>query len=163
MADIRPKIARTGQADLGVHVGAIHVDLTAVGMNDAANFGNLLFKDAVGGGVSDHERGQVGAVLFGLGAQIGQVHIAILITLGDHHIHARHDRAGGVGAMRRRGNETDGAMALPLRLVIGTNHQQSGIFALGTGVGLQRGGGKAGDLGQPTFQAAEHLLVAGGL
>jgi hypothetical protein len=35
VADVRADVAGAAQADLGVHVGAVHVDLTAVAVDDA--------------------------------------------------------------------------------------------------------------------------------
>jgi len=48
MADICAHISRTAKADLGIQVRAVHIDLTAVGMNDFADFFDSLFEDAVG-------------------------------------------------------------------------------------------------------------------
>ena len=38
MANIRADVAGAAEADLRIHVRAIHVNLAAVGMNDLANF-----------------------------------------------------------------------------------------------------------------------------
>ena len=56
VADIRAKVRRTAETHLGVHVGPIHVDLAAMGVNNLANSGNFRLKDAVGGGVGHHQR-----------------------------------------------------------------------------------------------------------
>ena len=47
--------------------------------------------------------------------------------------------------------------------VVGPDHQQARVLALGPGVGLQRHRGEAGDLGQPVLQLAEEQLVPRGL
>ena len=54
MAHIGVHIARPAEADLGVHVGAIHVNLTAVAVHDLTNFANRCFEDAVCAWVCDH-------------------------------------------------------------------------------------------------------------
>src|SRR5690242_5316273 len=44
MADVRSYISGPAQPDLGIEVGAVHVHLTAVGVNDFANFPNGFLK-----------------------------------------------------------------------------------------------------------------------
>ena len=48
VSDIRAEIAGPAQSDHGVHVGAIEIDLTAVGMHDIASVANARFEYAVG-------------------------------------------------------------------------------------------------------------------
>ena len=67
MAHVSPKVRRTAQAHLGVHVGSVHVHLPAVAVDDVANGTNTFLEDAVGRGVSDHQRRQAIAVLLGFG------------------------------------------------------------------------------------------------
>jgi hypothetical protein len=57
MADISPEFARLGNADQGIHIGPIQVNLPAVLMNNTANVANARFENAVGGGVGDHQGG----------------------------------------------------------------------------------------------------------
>ena len=64
------------QADLGVQVGAVHIDLAAVGVDDLANLPDAFLEHAVGGGIGDHQGGQLVSVGLGLGAQVGQINIA---------------------------------------------------------------------------------------
>ena len=54
MADICTKVGRAAEANQGIHISAIQVDLTASFMDDPANFPNTGFKDAVGRRISDH-------------------------------------------------------------------------------------------------------------
>ena len=53
--------------------------------------------------------------------------------------------------------------ASPARRVVPADGEQAGVFALRTGVRLQRDGGEAGDLRQPAFQLLAHLAIARGL
>ncbi len=48
----------------------------------------------------------------------------------------------------------------PRDAVIGADGEQSGIFALAAGIGLQADGVEAGDLRQPAFQFADHGAIA---
>ena len=48
MANISADVTGPTQADLRVHVGAVHVNLTAMRVHQVANFANGGFEDAVG-------------------------------------------------------------------------------------------------------------------
>ena len=67
-----PMSAGPAEADLGVHVRAVHVDLAAVRVDDRADLLDALLEDAVGRRIGDHQRGQVLRVRRGLGAEIGE-------------------------------------------------------------------------------------------
>ena len=54
MTNVRAIIARTTQAALGVHVRAVHENLTAVRVNDVADFANGWFENAVRRRIGDH-------------------------------------------------------------------------------------------------------------
>ena len=57
MANIRAVITRTTEPNLGVHVGAIEINLAAVRVHDLANLADGWLKDAVRARIRDHERG----------------------------------------------------------------------------------------------------------
>ena len=96
---IAAELARCAQADHGVHVGAVDVHLAAVVVDDPADFADTFLEHTVGGRVGDHQRGEVLAVLDGLGAQVFDVDVAACIASGDHHAHAGHVGGGRVGAV----------------------------------------------------------------
>src|SRR5438874_1851729 len=75
MADISADIAGAAEADLGVHVRAVHIDLAAVGVDDAADVHNGFLEDAVSGGISDHEGGQFAFMGGGFGFQISEADV----------------------------------------------------------------------------------------
>jgi len=58
---------RGGEAHEGVHVGAVHVHLPAVGVDDVAKLRDASLEDTVRGGVGHHDRGKVLRVLRRLG------------------------------------------------------------------------------------------------
>ena len=147
--------AGAAKTDLGVHVRAVHINLAAVVMDDFANLADGFLKHAVGGRIGDHEAGQIIFVRLGLGAQDRSRQYCRWIAGDGHDFHPGHDRAGGIGAVGGGGDQADIAMCFATRFVLGADHQQSGIFALGTGVGLQRNSGKTGDFLQPGFQVVE--------
>ncbi|MNM39129.1 hypothetical protein D3C81_499000 [compost metagenome] len=129
-------------------------------MNDLAQFLDAFFKHAMRGRVGDHHAGQVGAVLFRFRLQVGQVHVAVGVAAGDDHLHADHVGRCGVGAVRRRGNQADVAVAFAARFVIRLDYQQASVFALRAGVRLQRDGGVARQRAQHFFQLRDHFAVA---
>ncbi len=103
MADVGadPRLAAgAAEADLGVHVGAVHVDLAAVGVDDAADVLDGFFEDAVGGGIGDHDAGEVLAVLRGLFFEVGDVDVALRIAGDGDDFEAGGDGGGGVCSMR---------------------------------------------------------------
>ena len=158
-----PNQPGAGHADQGVQVGAVHVDLAAVVVDEVADLGDALLEHAVGGRVGHHQCGEVGAVLDDLGLEVGHVDVAVVIAGHHDHAHAGHDGRGGVGAVGRRRDQADVAGGLAPVGVVATDREQAGQLALGAGVGLERHGVVAGDLGQPALEALDQLAVAAGL
>ena len=70
--------AGPAEADLRVHVRAVHIDLPAVGVDDFADFPDGFLEHAVRGRIRDHQAGKVLLVRLGLGAQVGHVNVAVL-------------------------------------------------------------------------------------
>ena len=152
MADIAAEFTRCGYAHQRVHIRAIDINAAAVAVHQRAQLFHARFKHAVGAGVGDHDAGQIGAVLLAFRRQISQIHIALLVAFGHHHLHTHHLCAGGVGAVGALRNQADIAMALALRRMVGLYRQQARVFALAAGIGLQANAGIAGDAAQPLLQ-----------
>ena len=55
MADVRADVAGATQADLCIHVGPVHIHLSAMGVNDLADALDVGFKHAVCGRIGQHE------------------------------------------------------------------------------------------------------------
>jgi hypothetical protein len=163
VADVSANRRRAGQADLGVHVGAVHVHLAAVLMDDGAHVDDGVFEHAVRRGIGNHQRRQIGTVLLRLGAEVGDVHVAMRIGADHDNAVAGHDRTGRVGAVGRRRNEHHVAVAFAAILVVGADHQETGELALRAGIGLERHGRESGNVAQRRLELAAHLLVAAGL
>ena len=155
MANVRPDVAGTAEADLGVEVGAVHVDLPAGEVDYVADFADAFFEDAVGGRVGDHERGEFGSVLVDFFAEVGHINITARVASDRDDGHAGHDRAGWVRSVGGGGDEADGAILLAASVMEGADDEQSGVFALRSGIGLERDGGEAGDFGEPCFELTE--------
>ena len=63
MAYIRPYFPRTGKAYLGIHIGSIHIDLSAVIMNKINDIHYIFIKETISGRISNHERRKIFPVL----------------------------------------------------------------------------------------------------
>ena len=158
-----PDHARAGESHLGVHVGPVHVHLSAVGVNHFCHFEDRTLKHPVRGRVGDHQSPKVLAVLLGLGTQIVDVDVAMLVASNHHHFHARHDSTRRVGAMGAVGDQTNVPVAFPAGRVVRSNHHQPGKFSLGSAVWLERDSGETGDFGQVALELGEHGTCAFGL
>ena len=112
MADVRADVRRAAQADLRVHVRAVHINLSAVGVDDFANFLDGFLKHAVRGRIRDHQAREVVFVRLGFGAQIGHVNVAVLVARDGDDFQSGHDGAGGIRAVRGSRNQADVAMRL---------------------------------------------------
>ena len=99
MADVGADLAGGREADLGVHVGAVHVDLAAVVVDDLADLGDALLVDAVGGRVGHHQGSQLVLVGLDLLLEVGAVDVALGVGPDGHDAHAGHHGGGGVGAV----------------------------------------------------------------
>ena len=146
-----------------IHVGAVHVHLAAVLVDDAADLPDGCLEHAVGGGVGHHQRGECLLVLLGLRGQVGDVDVAMLVAPHRHHLHPSHHGARRVGAVRRHGDEAGDAMGVAAGAVPGADHHEARILALRARVGLERHAREAGDLGQLILERREQHLVALGL
>ena len=163
VSDIGADLGRSADAHQRVEIGAVHVDLPTMVMNDLTNIPYPLLKDTVCRRVSDHQRGEFFLVGGSFVAKVIQVYVAVFITFDNDHPHSRHDGTGRVGAMRGRRNQADVPVALAVGFVKGPDTEQAGVFSLGTGVGLQGDGMEPRDLTQHILELLKELLVALGL
>ena len=86
-------------ADLGVEVGAVHVNLSAVFVNNAADVADAFFVHAVGGRIGNHDGGQGVAVLLGFGFQIVNVDVAVFVGVDNDDFQTEHGRSRRVGTV----------------------------------------------------------------
>ena len=126
MAHVCTDKSGRGQPDLRVHVRAIHINLTAVHMNDAADFLDGLLKYAVRTGIGDHETGQFLFMRLGFRAKVGHINVSVGIASHGDDLHPGHRGACRIRAVRGGWDQTDIAMRLAPRFVIGTDDEQSG-------------------------------------
>jgi len=148
VAHVGADVAGPAQAHLRVHIGAIHVDLAAVLMDDLADPFDRRFEHAVRRRIGHHQRSERGGVLFRLGLEIRDVDVAVLVGLHHHDLHTGHDRAGGIVPCADCGIRQVVRCAFAAVLVVRTNHEQPGKLPLRAGIGLQRHLREAGDLSE---------------
>ena len=109
VADVAAELARRRDADQRVHVRPVDVDPPAMLVHEPAQILHMRVEDAVGRWVGDHHRGQLGGVLLAARLQVGHVDVAFVVALHHDDAHADHLRTGRIGAVRRFGNQADGA------------------------------------------------------
>ena len=160
VADVRADVARPRQPDQRVEVGAVEIDLSAMLMHDCADVARAFLEYAMRRRVGEHQRREFLRMLLGLCLEVVDVDVAVVEAAHDDDIHACHGRARRIGAVRGGRDQADRAMRVAARQVIAADGEQSGIFALASGVGLQRHGVEAGDFGQPRFEVGKHGAIA---
>ena len=146
VAHVGADVARTREPYERVEIGAVEIDLAAVRMCDRTNLADSLLENAVRRGIGDHRRSESRCTRFGVGAEVREVDIAFCVRRHDDDVHSAHGGGSGIGAVSGRWNETYVATLLPATPVIRSDGEQSRIFALRAGIGLQREGVIAGDL-----------------
>ena len=160
VAHVAAELARRGHAHQRIHVGAVDIHATAVRVHQLAQLLHAGLEHAVRARVGDHHRGQVPAVLLAGALQVVEVDVALRVAGRHHHLQAHHLRARGIGAVRRRGDQADVAVAFALRFVEGANRQQAGVLALRAGIGLQADARVAGGFAEPGAQLGVELGIA---
>jgi hypothetical protein len=105
MADIGSVITRPADTYLGIHVGAIQINLASMVMNQLANLFHLFLKNPVGGRVGDHEGCQLIGMFSHSGFEILKIDISLIVAAYADDLHAGHDGAGRVGSMSRLGDQ----------------------------------------------------------
>mmetsp|Transcript_27393 Transcript_27393/g.68598 ORF Transcript_27393/g.68598 Transcript_27393/m.68598 type:complete len:316 (+) Transcript_27393:598-1545(+) len=102
-----------GEAHLRVHVGAVHVHLAAVLVDQLAHALDAILVHAVRRRVRDHERREVGRVLLHRRGELGDVDVTLCVGAHHHDLHAAHRRRRRVGAVRRHGDDAHVTVVVP--------------------------------------------------
>src|SRR5213596_4192439 len=80
VTDVRAEVSRPAQSYLRIHVGAIHVNLAAVLMDDGAYLLDSLFENAVRGGIGHHQRGEIFVVALGFFPEVLQINVSSCVA-----------------------------------------------------------------------------------
>ena len=70
MAHVSPETTGLADPHLGIDIGSIEVNLSAVTVHHRADLTDALLKHTMGGGIGDHQRCQILTVLLRLGREI---------------------------------------------------------------------------------------------
>ena len=138
VTDVGSDVAWVGEANLRVHVGAVHVDLAAVVMDNACDFDDAFFVNAMRRWISNHDTCQDVFELGSNRAQLFDVDVAVGVTARNHYFKTCHDGRCRVGTVCRRRNDHFFALEIAARLMVGFNDHEACVFTLGTRVRLQR-------------------------
>src|SRR5690606_20692140 len=87
------------QSHLGVHVGTVHIDLTAVLVDDITNLTNTFLKYAAGGRISHHQTGQGAGVFRSFSSKICNVNVSLFVAHDQCDLVSSHDSRSRVGSV----------------------------------------------------------------
>ena len=157
VANISADHTRTCQSNLCIHIGAVHINQSAVCMNDTAYLFNAFFKHTMRAGVSNHQSRKVCTVLFRFQFKIIHINMSIFGTLHNHNLHTRHDGAGRICAMSRDRDQNNIAMTFFSIGMISPDGKQTGIFTLRTAIRLKGTGSETGNAAEVLLQFTDHV------
>ena len=112
MDDVEAEMAELHPAEQRVHVGSVAVDEAASGVDDPAELDGVGVEQSEGGGLGEHDAGQV---VVGLGAEGVEVDVAVGGGRDGNDVESRHRGGGGVRAVGCVGDEHLAAAALSTR------------------------------------------------
>ncbi len=122
VAHVRTNVTGGGQSHLRIHIGTVHVDLAAMGMNDRRCVFHSGLVHPMRRRIGNHQTAQGVRIRFRLRTQVVEIDVAFLVTRHDDHVHSGHHRGSRVGAVGRRRNQGRFAVEIPIGMVVGTNH-----------------------------------------
>ncbi|GKT96520.1 hypothetical protein Ct61P_14370 [Colletotrichum tofieldiae] len=146
MADVGADLAGRADTNLGVHVGAVHVDLAAVLVNKVAGLLDARLKDSVSARIGDHKGAKLVGVLLAFGLQVLNVQVTgLLVAFDGDNAHAGHGGRSRVGTVGRDRDQADVALLAWLLFEVLADDTQTGELTLSAGIGLQGDGVHGGN------------------
>ena len=80
MANIGSKISGAAETNLRIHIRTVHVNLTTSSVDEIANIADAFLENTVSRGIGDHDGSEIVAVEVGLGAEVGEINVAVGVT-----------------------------------------------------------------------------------
>jgi hypothetical protein len=154
--DVDAHVAGTDDPRQGVHVGPVHIDEAALGVDDLGDAADVGLEDAEGVGIGHHERGDLVGHRRLEGGQVDRARV-VGLDLPDR-VAADVGR-GGIGAVGGIRDE-DVFPGVPPGLQGGPDEHHADELAVGAGGRMEREGVHAGDLAEEAFEPLEDLQVA---
>ena len=161
--NIRTEHARLGQAHECIQIRAIDVNLSPGLVDERTDLLDRFLKHAMRGWIGDHQRSEVVLVLGDLRFEVCDIDIADLVRRDNNNVHARHNRTGGVGAMRTARDQTHGSLFIAVGAVVSADGHQAGKFTLRTGIRLHGYGVIAGDQREPVLEFVDDVHIGSNL
>ena len=93
MRDVSSNISWLCYSNLRIEIGAIHIHLATMIMNNLANLLHGFFIHSVCGRVGNHQRGEIISICLSFAAQIFNIYVAIVVAANEDNLHANHLRA----------------------------------------------------------------------
>ena len=153
---VHAHVARPGDPEDGVHVGAVQVQQGTPLVQEPGDRADLRIEQSERVGVGHHEDRRLVAQL---GAEVVQVDEPPGIALDGHGLEAGEMRRGRIGAVGAVGDQD---LRPPLAPVseVGRRHQERGQLALGARRRLEAHGVQPGDLAEHLLELEEELQQA---
>ena len=156
MHHVDAEIAGAGDSRERVHIGAVHVEQSAARVQQFGNLGDARLERSERRRIRHHQRGDV----FGdQRLEMLQIHLPARVRADVFDFVAGNHRGGGIGSVRRIGNQNFFASVAAARETC-ANQQQPGQLALGSGGGLHGDGVHARDFEQALLQRGENFEAA---
>ena len=153
---VETHVAWAGNAQYGIGVRAVVVELSPGFVNQRRDLGDIAIKKSQRVGVGQHDGGNIGCIRIQQSFQMLHVDAARLgIALHLHSFIVGERGTGGIGAMGVVGNEHKIAMPLSLALMVGLDQHQACQFAMRASGRLEGDTRHAGDFGQVLFNFVE--------
>ena len=153
---VHAEVAGARLAHQGVHVGAVHIEQGALGVEDFGDLVDLAFEDADGRGIGEHQRG---GLFIHLARERVEIDAALGVRLEVLDLVAADGGGCGIGAVGRVGDENFLAR-IALRLVPGADQKNASELAVRAGCGLQGDGVHAGDFDEAMLQQRDDFQHA---
>mmetsp|Transcript_10341 Transcript_10341/g.18229 ORF Transcript_10341/g.18229 Transcript_10341/m.18229 type:complete len:363 (-) Transcript_10341:1407-2495(-) len=163
VANVSTNSTRARKTKLGIHVCAVHVNLSSLFVDHLTDGVDAALKLAVGGRIGDHEGCEAVPVLLHLCLKVFHIHVSIRVILDTDNLHATHYSGSGVGAVGRVRDKAHITVRLPAASVVVLNTKETSILAGCARVGLGGNCSKACERGQPCVKGADELFVPLGL
>src|SRR5215831_20274987 len=104
---IRTHISRPAESHLSVHIGSVHIDLSAMRMDGLADTPYVRFEHPMGRRIGQHHSGKSVTVLNRLRFEICEIDIAVSIASNRHDGHTHHRCGSRIRAVCGNGNQTN--------------------------------------------------------
>jgi len=126
---VRPNPSGTGESNLSIHIGSVHIDQSAGFVYQLRKGNNGLFENPVCGGIGNHSGGQPVSRFQHTGSKGGNINIAHLITGYSAYFHPSHGCARGIRSVGRSRDQHHISVTFSTCAVIGPNHHQARILS----------------------------------